>query len=69
VLPSGFEAAALGGGVFDGRISQDELDGVLLNWGRGAAVDTAAIPEPTAAVAGLIAAWPFMTRRRRPAAV
>lgn len=49
-LPEGFHEDALaGGGPFDGRIGQDELDTVLLNFGEGAATATAnltAVPEP-----------------------
>lgn len=48
-MPDGFDTAALGGGgVFDGLLSQNELDGVLLNWGNGTppAGGLSAIPEP-----------------------
>jgi hypothetical protein len=38
------------GGPFDDLISQNELDGVLLNWGSGTPPNLAVILEPTTLV-------------------
>ena len=35
-----------GGGPFDGLIGQNELDGVLLNFGTGVPQNLATAPEP-----------------------
>ncbi len=64
---TGDEAALVGGGPFDGRIDQNELDGVLQNWGNTAApgFTGAAVPEPAAATAALLALGGLTPARRR----
>lgn len=46
ILPAGFDPNDLpGGGSFDNLVSQNELDGVLLNWGNGTSPVATSIPE------------------------
>ena len=57
------EAALGGGGPFDGLMSQNELDGVLLNWGDGTPPSATAVPEPGAAM--IVALGGLLGRGRR----
>lgn len=44
--PAGFDPNAVpGSNPFDNLVSQNELDGVLLNWGTGTSPVATAIPE------------------------
>ncbi|MEM7625609.1 MAG: choice-of-anchor tandem repeat NxxGxxAF-containing protein [Planctomycetota bacterium] len=63
VLPAGFDAAAIPGGLgFDGLMGSNELDGVLLNFGNGTPA-IAALPEPGSLLSLLGVAG--LTSRRR----
>ena len=68
ILPAGLtNPAALPSGAFDGQIGQQELDGVLLNFGSGTgtiAANVAAVPEPGTLILVSLSGLALASRRR-----